>query len=177
MKQRRTTKTPPTDAERERLQHELEVHREELELQNESLLATQDDLHTALERYTDLYDFAPVGYLSLGRGGEIRQLNLAAATLLGGNRAHLVKRRLGQFVAQSNRAALAGFLEGVFAGQRAGACELALGEGGASARVVRLDGASKASGGGMPGGAGRHHGADAGEGGVASRNGAAADPV
>ena len=147
MKQRRTTKTPPTDAERERLQHELEVHREELELQNESLLATQDDLHTALERYTDLYDFAPVGYLSLGRGGEIRQLNLAAATLLGGDRAHLVKRRLEQFVARSNRAALAGFLEGVFAGQRAGACELALGEGGASARVVRLDGASKASGG------------------------------
>ncbi|MCX6892099.1 MAG: ATP-binding protein, partial [Verrucomicrobia bacterium] len=58
-----------------------------------------------------------------------------------------MKRRLGQFVAQSNRAALAGFLEGVFAGQHAGGCELALGEGGASARVVRLDGASKASGG------------------------------
>ena len=146
MEQRRITKPARTDVEWERLQHELEVHQEELELQNESLLAIQDDLSTALERYTDLYDFAPVGYLSLGRGGEIRQLNLAAATLLGGDRARLVKRRLGQFVAQPNRVAFADFLEGVFAGQHPGACEMSLGECGAPALVVRLDIASRPSG-------------------------------
>ena len=70
------------------LQQELEVHQAELELQNEGLLETQAELQTSLERYTDFYDFAPVGYLTLGPDGEIRQLNPSAAKLLGAERSH-----------------------------------------------------------------------------------------
>ena len=44
------------------VQHELEVHQVELKMQNESLLASQAELQAALERYTDFYEFAPVGY-------------------------------------------------------------------------------------------------------------------
>jgi signal transduction histidine kinase/ActR/RegA family two-component response regulator len=145
VKQRRPTNPPPTEAERERLQHELEVHQVELELQNASLQAIQAELQTALERYTELYEFAPVGYLSLGPDGEIRQLNLAAATLLGTERSHLVSRRLGQFVSLADRAAFADFLQGAFAGQQAGTCEVSLAEG-APPMVVRLDVASESSG-------------------------------
>ncbi|MCX6893628.1 MAG: response regulator [Verrucomicrobia bacterium] len=142
VKQRHATGPPPTEAERQRLHHELEVHQIELEMQNESLLEIQTELQAALERYTDLYDFAPVGYLSLGPGGEMRQLNLTAATLLGADRFRLVNRRLGQFLSLADRTAFGDFLERVFAGQRQ-ACEVALSE---SPMVVRIEAARLPSG-------------------------------
>ncbi len=142
VKQRRATSPPPTEAERERIHFELELHQVELELQNESLLAIQTELRDALERYTDLYDFAPVGYLSLGPDGEMRQLNLTAATLLGSGRSRLVNRRLGLFLSLADRAGFADFLGRVFAGQRQ-ACEVALSE---SPLVVRLEAARTPSG-------------------------------
>ena len=145
VKQRRATKPPLTKADLNRLQHELEVHQIELELRNENLQATQDELHTALERYTDLYDFAPVGYLTLGPDGEIRQLNFAAATLLGTERSRLVNRRLGQFIGRVDQVAFADFLEGVFTGQQSGTCEVSLAEG-APPLFFQLDVASLPSG-------------------------------
>jgi hypothetical protein len=53
----------------QRLLHELEVHQVELEMQNAELQKTRDELEAALENYTDLYDFAPVGYLSIDESG------------------------------------------------------------------------------------------------------------
>src|ERR1022692_396135 len=49
----------------QRLFHELQVHQIELELQNEELNQANLAAKAALERFTDLYDFAPVGYFSL----------------------------------------------------------------------------------------------------------------
>ena len=125
MKQRHAANPPPAEADLKRLQHELEVHQAELEAQNENLRASQAELETALERYTDLYDFAPVGYLTLGPDGAIRQLNFTAATLLGAERSGLVNRCLGQFVGRADRAAFADFLESVFNGPSQ-ACEVTL---------------------------------------------------
>ena len=67
VKQRRPPNLPPLAADQDRLQQELEIHQIELEAQNENLLATQVKLQAALGRYTDLYDFAPAGYLTLAR--------------------------------------------------------------------------------------------------------------
>ena len=145
MKNRRATKPLPAEADPERLQHELEVHQIELEMQNESLVATQAELQAALECHISCYDFAPVGYLSLKPDGEIRQLNLTAATLLGAERSRLVDRRLEQFLGREDRAAFADFLEGVFAGQSQ-ACEATLAEGVAPPRVVRMEAVSTPSG-------------------------------
>ncbi len=69
--------------EAHRLVHELKVHQIELELQNEELKRARDDVEEALARYTDLYEFAPVGYLTLGQDGVIQQANLTGARLLG----------------------------------------------------------------------------------------------
>ncbi len=83
---------PPSAAEAEARAHELEVHQIELEMQNEDLLRAQEDLEALRERYFDLYDLAPLAYLSLSEKGLILEANLAAATLLGLERSALVSR-------------------------------------------------------------------------------------
>ena len=146
LKNRRATPGPRTGADLASLQHELQVHQVELELQNESLLKSQAELKTALEGYTDLYDFAPVGYLTLGPDGGIRQVNLTAAKMLGVDRSRLVERRLGQFVCPADRAALTTFLKSVFEGQGRESCEVTLANAAEPPPVVRLEAVAVPSG-------------------------------
>ncbi len=54
-----------------RIHQELEIHQIELEMQNEELRAAQVEIQAGLKRYTDLFDFAPVGYLNLTADGVI----------------------------------------------------------------------------------------------------------
>ena len=78
--------------------HELRVHQIELEMQNEELRRTQEELEVSRERYFDLYDLAPVGYLTLNEQGLILETNLTAAKLLGVARGALVKQPLSRFI-------------------------------------------------------------------------------
>jgi PAS domain S-box-containing protein len=97
-----------------RLLYELEVHQIELEMQNEELCSAQYEIERGLKRYTELFDFAPIGYLVLGDDGSIQTLNFAAAKLLGMERQRLIGRRLGLFVAEENRRCFHHYLERVF---------------------------------------------------------------
>lgn len=78
--------------------HELEVHQIELEMQNEELRQAQLDLEAARDKYSNLYDFAPVGYFSISDKGLILDANLVGATMLGMERGKLKGRRLSQFI-------------------------------------------------------------------------------
>jgi PAS domain S-box-containing protein len=78
--------------------HELQVHQIELEMQNEELRRAKDQLEDAQDRYIDLYDFAPVGYCTLGEQGLILQANLTMAALLGVPRGTLIKQPIGKFM-------------------------------------------------------------------------------
>ncbi len=89
-------KIPPADVRD--LVHELQVHQIELEMQNEELLRTQQELETSREKYFDLYDLAPVGYVTLDEKGIILEANLTAAALLGKERSHLVGQPLSRFI-------------------------------------------------------------------------------
>ena len=80
--------------------HELEVHQIELEMQNDELRRTQVDLDAARSRYFDLYDLAPVGYLTLSETGLILESNLTAAALLGKPKGALVARPFAKFVSK-----------------------------------------------------------------------------
>ena len=98
-----------------RLQHELEVHQIELEMQNEELRAAQAIITQSLEQYTDLYDFAPVGYFTLTADGTICQLNLTGAELLGRERSRLVGTPFGALVLAGERKRFNDYLAKVFA--------------------------------------------------------------
>ncbi|MBI5510397.1 MAG: GAF domain-containing protein [Deltaproteobacteria bacterium] len=118
--------TLPTLEDAQRLVHELQVHQIELELQNEELEGARDEAEAALERYTELYDFAPVGYVTLGRDGTIRKTNLAGARILRVDRSRLVGGRFGLFVANDSRARFNAFLESVFEKEGREACDVAI---------------------------------------------------
>jgi PAS domain S-box-containing protein len=88
---------------REMLVHELQVHQIELEMQNEALRQAQVDLEASRDHYVDLYEFAPLGYLTLSGSGMIEQINLTGATLLGAERKPLLQRRFDKFVATEDQ--------------------------------------------------------------------------
>lgn len=83
--------------------HELQVHQVELEMQNEELKWARLALEQSRDRYLHLYDFAPVGYFTFTGGGQIVEVNLTGASLLGVPRARLIGRGLGSFVAAEDR--------------------------------------------------------------------------
>ncbi len=86
----------------ERLVHELQVHKAELEMQNEELLRTQYELEHALRRYEDLFEFAPVGYLTLNKDGLIDESNLLATSLFGIGPERLRNRLFSCFVSPAD---------------------------------------------------------------------------
>ncbi|MBS0554844.1 MAG: EAL domain-containing protein [Proteobacteria bacterium] len=116
----------PAEHEMQRLLHELQVHQIELELQNEELRASRAEVEAGLARYTDLYDFAPVGYVTLRADGVILQTNLAAARLLGRERARLVGTCFGAFMTAADLPRFRAFLGQVFSSKAAPVCEVRL---------------------------------------------------
>ncbi len=93
--------SPPLD--KPSLSHELHVHQLELELQNEELRRALEELEDSRQRYFDLYDLAPVGYLTLSPAGQILQVNLSAAALLNEDRRRLVGKPLTIFIHKEDR--------------------------------------------------------------------------
>jgi PAS domain S-box-containing protein len=88
----------------QQLVHELQVHQIELDMQNDELRRTQVKLEAARDRYANLYDFSPAGYLTLDRQGKIVEANLRAGTLLGIDRERLVGQSLAPVIAAEDQA-------------------------------------------------------------------------
>ncbi|HIJ86433.1 MAG TPA: response regulator [Desulfuromonadales bacterium] len=78
--------------------HELRVHQIQLEMQNEELRRAHEELDVSQARYFNLYDLAPVGYLTMSKKKMIQEVNLAAATMLGVVRSLLVKEPISRIL-------------------------------------------------------------------------------
>ncbi|MDO8725147.1 MAG: PAS domain-containing sensor histidine kinase [Candidatus Methanoperedens sp.] len=94
--------------------HELQVHQIELEMQNEELRRAQIDLEELRKNYSDLYDFAPVGYFSIDRDGLIRQVNLTGAKKLGIERNFIINKPFSLFVSSKSKDVFYDHLRDVF---------------------------------------------------------------
>ena len=92
----------PSAEELQQTPHELRVHQIELEIQNEELRQAQAALEVMRTRYFDLYDLAPVGYLTLNDKGLILEVNFSAATLLGVPKSQLVARPFSRFISPAD---------------------------------------------------------------------------
>jgi len=120
-----------------RQQHELEVYKANLQVQQQALMESRHHLEYLVGKYTDLYDFAPVGYFSLDKKARIQEVNLCGAALLGSERVRLVGQSFLPYVPRSNRSGFLTFLESVFGGKDVPALEGLLK--GAGLREVRAD--------------------------------------
>jgi PAS domain S-box-containing protein len=85
------------------LVNELQVHQVELEIQNGELKKTYEELSRARDRYADLYDFAPVGYLTLSKYNIIKEANITVCRMLGVKRADLLNRRFTTYIAPESQ--------------------------------------------------------------------------
>jgi PAS domain S-box-containing protein len=81
------------------LLHELLVHKVELEMQNEELRMAHLSMEEARDRYRDLYEFAPAGYITITQEGLVSEINLTGSALLGVERKTLLDRPFSKFVA------------------------------------------------------------------------------
>jgi PAS domain S-box-containing protein len=122
---------------------ELQVHQIELEQQNRELREMRAVLEESRKRYADLYDFAPVGYLSLDAAGILRAINLTGAELLGEPRKAISGRPLADFVAPEDHAILLAHLAETLHAAERRICELRIMPSQASqtsaARVMRME--------------------------------------
>jgi signal transduction histidine kinase/CheY-like chemotaxis protein len=118
---------PPIEASEDvvRLVHELQVHQIELEMQNEELRRARDELEVSAIRYSELYDFAPVGYVTLDAQSTILEINLVGATLLGTDRARVLGQRFAAWVTPGTRPALERLLAALQREERA-SCDVTL---------------------------------------------------
>jgi PAS domain S-box-containing protein len=98
LKKKETLLDRMSDFDIRKLAHELQVHQIELEMQNEELRATQEQLEESRTKYADLYDFAPVGYFTLDKNGIVLDANLTGAFQLSIDRSHIIKKPFAQFV-------------------------------------------------------------------------------
>jgi PAS domain S-box-containing protein len=111
--------------------HELQVHQVELELQEEELRRSRMEMEATLYRQVQLYDFAPVGCLTVDRDTELREVNLTAAGVLGCERDQLLGRSLTSFLGPESASVLRAMITRLSEGapMTLGTLQLAVGKG------------------------------------------------
>jgi PAS domain S-box-containing protein len=130
---------PPSEEELLKLVHEYHVHQIELEMQNEELRRSEEELTASRDKFSLLYDFAPMGYLTVDQKGEILTVNLTGARILGTERSRLLKQSFRNFIAESDRQEFSGFLHQVFQSKVKQTCEVQLWDVGSQPLFVRIE--------------------------------------
>jgi PAS domain S-box-containing protein len=105
---------------------ELRLHQTELEIQNEELKGALHTIEASRQKYYDLYDLAPVGYFTIDNFGNIREVNLAGARLLGIDRQYLIHMSIVRFIVLDDRLRFQQFCEQMIESGDKQICELAM---------------------------------------------------
>lgn len=118
-----------------KLLHEVQVHQVELDLQHEQIETTQRELGTELAHFQELFERAPVGYISVSPQREILECNLAAASLLGTKQDDARGRDIETFLAPASRPVLRRLLTHLNPDGSSDRCEVHLAAGSASRKL------------------------------------------
>ncbi|MBI5945407.1 MAG: sensor domain-containing diguanylate cyclase [Chloroflexi bacterium] len=121
---KKESNSSPAKVESLHIIDELKERQSQLEKQNEVLVQSRAEVQAVLGQYSDLYDFAPVGYFTLNRDGMIRQTNQVGADLLGVEYGELIKRGFGVFVSEKSMPVFNSFFERLLSGEGKEDCEL-----------------------------------------------------
>ncbi len=121
------------------LLHELQVHQVELEMQNENLRRNRIELEESRARYADLYEFAPVGYLTIDKNGFIREVNFTAARMLQTNKRLLLGAFFLASVREEDRPIFSEHLRDVFRTKGHWPCEVRLNVQGGGVFYAHMD--------------------------------------
>ena len=109
-----------------KLLHELQVHQIELEMQNAELILANEQECLAKEKYAKLYNFAPSCFLTLSKEGDIVELNISAAKILGKERSALINSRFGLYISTDTRPIFNFFFQNVVKNNVKQTCEIEL---------------------------------------------------
>jgi PAS domain-containing protein len=127
---------PNVEADMLKMIHELQVHQIELEMQNDELEKAKMEAYDAIQ----LYDFAPTGYFTLSSNGDILNLNINGAQILGKERLQLKNSRFGFFVSDASEPVFNLFLEKIFLNKAKETCEITISTKDDSAIFLHLSG-------------------------------------
>ena len=89
--------------DRKQARQALHAKQRELEARNQELQEAQRRLEAYRDRYIDLYDSAPLGYVTLDEDGYLQEINLAGAALLGRDRADLTGYPMVAYISEQDR--------------------------------------------------------------------------
>ncbi|MGR3319370.1 MAG: PAS domain-containing hybrid sensor histidine kinase/response regulator [Candidatus Anammoxibacter sp.] len=128
-----------SDEEVRKLAHELQVHQIELEIQNEELRTAQILIEESRGEYTDLYDFAPVGYLTFNIDRQIVKSNLTIAGMLEEERSALNNKTFYRHIVKDDADIFHLHLQKIFQGKVEERCELRLKRGDGALFYAQLD--------------------------------------
>jgi PAS domain S-box-containing protein len=109
-----------------KLVEDLYVHQIELEIQNEELRRAQSEVEVSRDRYSDLYDFAPVGYVTILEKGLILQANLSCGDMLGIERSSLIGKPFSRFIKKDDQDVFSFHRKTLFETKAKQVCELKL---------------------------------------------------
>lgn len=115
-----------SDEELPQILHELRVHQIELELQNDELRQTQNNLELAQKKYFELYNFAPICYLTFDDQGRVLEINLTGTQLVRRERKYLINKPFIVYVVTEHHSVFLSHLDYIFATKSHSTCELSL---------------------------------------------------
>ncbi len=119
--------------------HDLKVHQIELEMQNEELRTSKIEIEILSEKYFELYNMAPVGYLTINENGQIHDANLTASAMFGQPRRSLTKQNISMFVHKENQDIYYIFMKKLLKTGEPATCELRMTKHGVTEFWVKLD--------------------------------------
>lgn len=128
-----------SDEEVKKLVHELQGHQIELEMQNEELRRSQKELEKSRNKYFDLYDFAPIGYFTIGKDGVINEANFTGARMLGTSKKYLIGTPFPAFLRRKDIPAFYGHLKETCSLGTKQTCELKIKRKGSAQFDARLE--------------------------------------